>query len=147
MNQLFVPNRLKAIKKTSSGIINVVTIKSSVFFLMKYSLNCFVLVLMRCEFDFVMIFFIIDIKFFAVNVYCSILIIIFSSSSFINNFHRPSSVALSYFIACLLNDGYVFKSFLSLHHLVANYVNNVDERGRNIVCVRTLPSRLLIFKS
>ena len=61
----------------------------------------------------------------------------------INNFLWPFSVALLYFIGCLLNDVYVIESFLSLHHLVASYVKNVDERGRNIMCVRTLPSRLV----
>ena len=79
------------------------------------------------------------------NVCCLIFIIVVSSSPIISNFHRPSSVALSYFIGCLLNDVYIFESFhLSLHHLVANYVKNVDERGRNIMCVCTLPS-LLVF--
>ena len=36
----------------------------------------------------------------------------------------------------------MFSKDLSLHHLVANLVKNVDERGRNIMCVRTLPSRI-----
>ena len=60
-------------------------------------------------------------------------IIVLSSSSIIKNVHRPSKVALFYFIGCLWNDMYVFESFLSLHHLLANLVKNVDERGRNIV--------------
>ena len=60
-------------------------------------------------------------------------IIVLSSSSIIKNVHRPSRVALLYFIGCLWNDMYVFESFLSLHHLLANLVKNVDERGRNIV--------------
>ena len=75
-----------------------------------------------------------------------VLIFIFSSSPIINNFHRPRGVALSYFIGCLLNDVYVFESFLSFHLLVANYFKNVDEWGGNIMCVRTLPS-LLFSKS
>ena len=53
------------------------------------------------------------------NVCCLIFFIVFSSL-FINNFHRPSSVALFYFIGCLLIEMYVFESFLSLHHLFAN---------------------------
>ena len=60
-------------------------------------------------------------------------IIVLSSSSIIKNVHRPSRVALLYFIGCLWNDMFVFESFLSLHHLLANLVKNVDERGRNIV--------------
>ena len=68
---------------------------------------------------FFMIFFIIDIL--VVNNVCFLIfIIVLSSSPNINNFHRPSSVALSYFIGCFLNDVYVFESFLYLHHLVAN---------------------------
>ena len=59
-------------------------------------------------------------------------IIVLSSSSIIKNLHRPSRVALLYLIGCLWNDMYVFGSFLSLHHLLANLVKN-DERGRNIV--------------
>ena len=38
-----------------------------------------------------------------------------------------------YSIIGSLND-YVFERFLCLHHFVANYVKNVDERGRNIMC-------------
>ena len=68
--------------------------------------------------------------------------IVFSSSP-ISNFHRPSKVALFYSISGLLNDMYVFDSFLSLPHLVANYAKNVDELGRNIMCERTLPSLLV----
>ena len=85
-----------------------------------------------------------------VNNICCLIFFIFvlSSSPIINNFHRPFSVTLSYFIGCLLNDVYVFKSFPSHHHLVANEVKKVDERGRKIMCVRTLPSLLvnLTFK-
>ena len=40
-------------------------------------------------------------------------IIVLSSSSIIKNVHRPSRVALLYFIGCLWNDMYVFESFLS----------------------------------
>ena len=55
-----------------------------------------------------------------ISVCCLIFIIVLSSNPIINEFHRPSSVALLYYIGCLLNDVYVFESFLSLHHLVAN---------------------------
>ena len=73
-----------------------------------------------------------------VNNVCSLIfIIVFSSSPIINNFQSLSSVALSYFIGCLLNAVYVFESFL---------VKNVDERDRNIMCVRTLPSLLVLFE-
>ena len=74
-----------------------------------------------------------------VNIVCCLDFLIVLSSSPINNFRWHSSVALSHFIGCLYNDVYDFECFLSLHHLVANYVKNVDERGLNIMCVRTLP--------
>ena len=38
-----------------------------------------------------------------------------------NNFHWPSSMAFLYSEDVFLDDMYVFESFLSLHHLVANY--------------------------
>ena len=41
----------------------------------------------------------------------------------------------------------VGESFLSLHHLVDNYAKIVDERGRNMMCVRTLPSLLSVFRA
>ena len=40
---------------------------------------------------------------------------------------------------------YAFESFLTIHHLVANKVKNVDERGGNIMSVRTLPSLLVLL--
>ena len=93
-----------------------------------------------------MILFIIEIDFLVVNnVFCFIFIFVLSSSHIINNVHRPSRVALFYSIGCLWNDMYVFESFLSVHHLVANYAKNVDERGQNLMCVRTLPSLLVEF--
>ena len=70
-------------------------------------------------------------------------LIVFSGSPIINNVHWPPGMALLYSIGCLLNDMYVFESFLPLHFLVANKVKNVDERGRNLMCVRTLPSILV----
>ena len=52
---------------------------------------------------------------------CSIIFIIVISSSPINNkFYRPFSVALLYSNYGLLSDMYVFETFLSVHHLVAN---------------------------
>ena len=36
-----------------------------------------------------------------------------------------------------------FWVFLSVPHLVDNYVKIVDGRGRNLMCHRTLPSRLV----
>ena len=38
-----------------------------------------------------------------------------------------------------------FCGSLSVPHLVDNYAKNVDERGRNIMCERTLPSVLVSF--
>ena len=118
---------------------------------MKYSLNVFdvylirVLVLLFLILDLVIIFIIDFIRVLVVkNVGYLSFIFVFPSTPLINNFHQPSSVA-SYFIGCLLDDLYVFESFLSLHHLVANLVKNVDERGRNIMCVRTLPSLLVLY--
>ena len=60
------------------------------------------------------------IDFVVNNVCCLIFIFVLSSSPNIINFHRPSVVALTYCVGCLLDDVYVFESFLSLHHLVAN---------------------------
>ena len=75
-----------------------------------------------------------------IKVFGLIFMIVFSSS-------RTSEVALISSISGLLNNIYVFKSFfLSLPHLVANEVKNVDELGRNIMCDRTLLS-LLVFHS
>ena len=39
-----------------------------------------------------------------------------------------------------------FWVFLSVPHLVDNYAKIVDGRGRNLMCHRTLPSRLVFFK-
>ena len=64
--------------------------------------------------------------------------IIVLSSSPIDNVHRPSSVAFLFFIGCLLNDMYVFEIFYS--SFGSQLSRNVDERGRNLMCVRTLPS-------
>ena len=41
-------------------------------------------------------------------------------------------------------DMYVFERYLSFHHLAAIYVKNVDQRGRNKMCVHTLPSILVL---
>ena len=41
----------------------------------------------------------------------------------------------------------IFWVFLSLPHLVDNYVKIVDERGRNLMCDCILPSRLVILYS
>ena len=46
------------------------------------------------------------------NVGSLIFIIVLSSGPIINTFRRPSSVALSYFIGCLLNDMYVLYLFI-----------------------------------
>ena len=35
--------------------------------------------------------------------------------------------------------------FFSIPHLVDNYVKNEDERGRKLMCERTLPSLLVFF--
>ena len=71
--------------------------------------------------DLVIIFLLEFIIVLVVNNCCYLIFIfVFSSIPVINNLHRPSSVALLYFIGCLLNDVYVFESFLSLHDLVAN---------------------------
>ena len=108
---------------------------------MKFRLNCFVLVL--SDSSLILLRFYLLYLVLVVNA-CYLkffLFIVLSSSPIINNVHQPSRVALLFFIGCLWNDMYVFESFLSLHHLVANLVKNVDERGRNIMCVRSLPSR------
>ena len=39
-----------------------------------------------------------------------------------------------------------FWVFLSVPHLVDNYAKIVDGRGRNLMCHRTLPSRLVLFR-
>ena len=39
-----------------------------------------------------------------------------------------------------------FWVFLSVPHLVDNYAKIVDGRGRNLMCHRTLPSRLVISR-
>ena len=82
-------------------------------------LFCFGLYLMRVWFCYD--FFYYRLRVLVVNNVCDLIfIIVLSISPIFNNFYRPSSVALLYFIGCLLNDVYVFESFLSLHHLVAN---------------------------
>ena len=40
-----------------------------------------------------------------------------------------------------------FWVFLSVPHLVDNYAKIVDGRGRNFMCHRTLPSRLVLFNN
>ena len=42
-----------------------------------------------------------------------------------------------------LKNTWIFCVFLAVHHLVDNYAKIVDERGRNLMCDRTLPSRLV----
>ena len=74
------------------------------------------------------------------NVFCLILIIVLSSSPIINDARRFSRVAFLYSIGCLWNNMKVFETFLSPHRLLANYFKKMDELGRNIMCVRTLPS-------
>ena len=69
----------------------------------------------------------------------------FSSSPISNKLHRPSIMALLYSIGGLLNDVYIFESFLSPHLLVANSVKKMDERGRNIMCICKLMSLLVLF--
>ena len=39
-----------------------------------------------------------------------------------------------------------FGGFLSVPHLVDNYAKIVDERGRNLMCDRTLPSLLVVLQ-
>ena len=43
-----------------------------------------------------------------------------------------------------LQNTWAFGGFLFVPHLVDNYAKNVDERGRNIMCERTLPSFLVM---
>ena len=42
-----------------------------------------------------------------------------------------------------LKNTWIFCVFLSVPYLVDNYAKIVDERGRNLMCDRTLPSRLV----
>ena len=44
------------------------------------------------------------------------------------------------------NNTWIFCVFLSVPHLVDKYTKIVDERGRNLMCDRTLPSRLVSVK-
>ena len=75
-----------------------------------------------------------------IKVFGLIFMIVFSSN-------RTFEVALISSITGLLNNIYVFEIFfLSLSHLVANEVKNLDELGRNFMCDRTLLS-LLVFYS
>ena len=69
-------------------------------------------------------FFIIDIEFWSETMFEVGFFFVFPSKLITNNFHWPSGIALFYSIGCLLNDMYVFESFLSLHRLV----NNVDDQ-------------------
>ena len=46
-----------------------------------------------------------------------------------------------------LKNTWTFCVFLSVPHLVDNYAKIADERGRNLMCDRTLPSRLVAFTS
>ena len=45
-----------------------------------------------------------------------------------------------------LKNTWIFCVFPSVPHLVDNYAKIVDERGRNLMCDRSLPSRLVCFK-
>ena len=45
-----------------------------------------------------------------------------------------------------LKNTWIFCVFLSIPHLVDNYAKIVDERGRNLMSNRTLPSRLVFLK-
>ena len=56
--------------------------------------------------------------------------------SFIQNFLKKTWA----FLGFAKNNLWVF---LSVPHLVDNYAKIVDERGRNFMCHRTLPSRLV----
>ena len=40
-----------------------------------------------------------------------------------------------------------YLNFFRSVHLVENYSKNVDERGRNFICERTLPSLLVFFQT
>ena len=79
-----------------------------------------------------------------INVCYLILIIVYSRSPN-SKFHRPTKVVLFDSFSGLFSNTYVFVNFLSGFHLVANYVKNVDELGRNIICVCTLPDLLVKF--
>ena len=69
----------------------------------------------------------------------------FFSSPIKNNFYLPSNLASFDSTSGLLKDMIVFGRFLSLPLSVANYVKNVDEWGRNIMCVSTLLSLLVLY--
>ena len=110
---------------------------------LKVKLFCFDFDLMH--FGFVMIFYnyrhlILVVK----NVCYLIFIFVFSSGPLINNFHRPANVALYCFIGCLFNDVYVFECFLS-PSFGSQLSQDVNERVRNIMCVRTIPSLVVSF--
>ena len=42
-----------------------------------------------------------------------------------------------------MKNTWIFCVFPSVPHLVVNYAKIVDDRGRNLICGRTLPSRLV----
>ena len=85
------------------------------------------------------------------------LILLFVLTHFLNNdrSHQFIASCLLYWIICFR--GYLFVhtpffgnylnfwGFLSVPHLVDNYAEIEDERGRNLVCNRTLPSLLVCF--
>ena len=62
--------------------------------------------------------------------------------SFIHNFFWKLLVLFWVFWDSQKNN---FCVFLSVPHLVDNYAKIVDGRGRNLMCHRTLPSRLVSF--
>ena len=96
-------------------------------------------------------------KFFDVINFCCCLILPFVFPRFLNigishQSNAPFFTQLSYLLLRLSFRSYAsffekylnFCIFLSVLHLVDNYAKILDERGRNLMCDRTLPS-LLVF--
>ena len=64
-----------------------------------------------------MLLFIIGFEFWSyIYDYVIRFLLLFFSSPINNKIHRPSNVALFYSFSGLLNDKFVFESFLSHHH-------------------------------
>ena len=138
----------------------------SISFLVIYRLFCLVLGLSEGMLTLVLIFvFKTDKVFDVINVCCCYcLILLFVLTRFLNIFLSNASnfTQLSYLLWRLSYRSYTFfwKStgaffgfpknnfwvFLSVPHLVDNYAKIVVERGRNLMCHRTLPSRLVYNK-
>ena len=95
-----------------------------------------------------------------INVCCCCLILLFVLTCFlvIGNSHESNTsfvTPLSYLLwrlsfrsytKCFFEKYLSFWGFLSVPYLADNYAKIVDERGRNLMCDRTLPS-LLVRKS